>query len=172
VRIEDFTWHDLDPYWGKIVEAAKGRERNWASTRIYSEHYEVVGCAGEQTAGLECGLEATLPIVPDPGRDFPFTDVKGTAGLPRLIVPPKKLDPKELLKSGVLYFALAIIDLGRRLGRIAGWATPEDLRPHVDANFRDGPKHVLWATELPHRYCLPPVLYTCARGKKNGGFDA
>jgi hypothetical protein len=149
LRTNGDEWHDLSGVWAQAAAHAVERDKNLTSTRPLIEDYELLGVLGEFVAGLELGLEPDLGVYlgGDRGADFGGLDVKGTAGGRRRLRDPHLIVDAWKLDAGARWFALVILEPELERGRVAGWATPDELREHPN-DMGNGPVYAMRSSEL------------------------
>lgn len=140
--IKKMNWIDLSEHWDEIELAAEARDKQkspYKSTKNWSRHRtHLVGLAAETTFALEVGLEVdlTLSSAGDGGSDFTHLgkeyDIKGSI---YWLNPHLKQYPNP--KRWVDYYVLVGVDMRGRRGRVAGWASAEEVKnaPLVDYGY-------------------------------------
>lgn len=158
-------WWDLSPYWDDLKKLGDERDKqklHYASTcnwSRYSTHF--IGLLGEKVISLITGLpmDLFLRALGDGGRDFKYNSKIYEIRATQYFNDPH-LKQKPDARFWVDFYIAIGIDIDGMRGRVAGWATQEDVRRAQFRNYGHGDMLTLTTRNL--RKGLPPDLPSAA----------
>lgn len=166
-------WWDLSPFWDELRKIGDQRDQQkaqYASTcnwSTYSTHF--IGLLGEKVNELETGLlmDLALKAAGDGGRDFKYKDKSYEIRATRYFNDPH-LKQKPDAKFWANFYISVGVDVERRRGRVAGWATQADVRAARLCDYGYGNMLTIMSRNL--RKGMPPELPTTWRKTKRDAF--